>query len=272
MTQLVGAICDGGKRVVTVSDRMVSTGDMTLQFEQRGMKAEVLTPTSVVLTAGTTHEPQLLDLVRSKIRGVSTIVEIADALKTVYQDMRDKHIVDEVLRPAIGIKSFDEWQRKQGHLHDAIVIDIDQAIKRYQLGVSLLLAGVDKEGHLFYIADPGIYRSFDTISYCTLGMGDRHAESVFAWFKYSKDFVLNEALYIAFAAKKRAEMAGGVGHNTDVVIISAKGIESVEPATIKILEGIYDEREEKWVKEKWGRSEFDERIQNLDIQTRKMEK
>lgn len=39
MTQLIAAICENGSNVVTASDRMVSTGDMTLAFEHPRKKA-----------------------------------------------------------------------------------------------------------------------------------------------------------------------------------------------------------------------------------------
>lgn len=39
MTQLIGAICENGKKVITLSDRMVSTGDMTLAFEHPRMES-----------------------------------------------------------------------------------------------------------------------------------------------------------------------------------------------------------------------------------------
>ncbi len=60
MTQLIGAICEKGSKIVTVSDRMVGTGDMTLTFEHEQPKAQVILKTAVVLTAGTMHEPDLI--------------------------------------------------------------------------------------------------------------------------------------------------------------------------------------------------------------------
>lgn len=55
-------------------------------------------------------------------------------------------------------------------------------------------------------------------------MGDRHATSVFAWYKYSQEFSVNDALYVAFQAKKKSEMAGGVGKTTDIILIDEEGI------------------------------------------------
>ena len=51
MTQLIAAICDGGKAVVTASDRMVGTGDMTLTFEHEQPKAQAISERAVLLSA-----------------------------------------------------------------------------------------------------------------------------------------------------------------------------------------------------------------------------
>jgi 20S proteasome alpha/beta subunit len=145
-------------------------------------------------------------------------------------------------------------------------MDLNQGIATYRLGLSLLLAGVDKIGHLIRIDDPGIYRSYDSLSYCCIGMGDRHADSVFAWYKYSSTFPLTEALYIGFEAKKRAEMAGGVGRSTDILLIDESSIKEISPDTIKILEEVYHDRESRS-----ERAGFDERITELKIQMCELE-
>ena len=69
LTQLIAVICEDGKTAVTVSDRMVSTGDMTLAFEHSRLKGEILTDNSVVLTAGTIHEPDLVRQAASECNG-----------------------------------------------------------------------------------------------------------------------------------------------------------------------------------------------------------
>lgn len=261
MTQLVGAICEDGNKVITVSDRMVSTGDMTLTFEHPHMKAVPVSERAVVLIAGTVHEPDLIREAKQRAKGKERIVNIAEVLKQVYQNIRESHVVDEILKPRLGIGSFQEWREAQKTLFEGIVADVDQDIQRYGLGLTLLLAGVDEEAHLIRVSDPGRYRSYDNLSYCCIGMGNRHADNVFAWYRYSRAFSLNDAIYIAFEAKKRAEMAGGVGQSTDIVIIDRKGIKKVSPDTVSYLEVIYNDGEAK--AERRG---FDKRIAELEIQ------
>ncbi len=262
MTQLIAAICEGGKKVVTVSDRMVSTADMTLAFEPEESKAQPIAHKAVVLVAGTMHEPDLIRDAREKTRGKERIREIADGLKEIYQDLRTSRIEDEVLRPCAGISTIAEYHEKQRTLHDAVVMELNERIRGYQLGLMLLLAGVDEQGHVILIADPGIWRSYDNMAYCCAGMGERHADNVFAWYRYTQHIPLNDALYIAFEAKKKAEMAGGVGRATDILLIGHDGIKSVKQETVSALEEVYNERENRS-----QRRGFDKTITDLEIQT-----
>ena len=143
---------------------------------------------------------------------------------------------------------------------------IADAISKRGLGLMLILAGIDEEGHLLKIHDPGQYTSFDNLSYCCAGIGTGHADAVFAFHRYTRKYTLNDAIYIAFEAKKRAEMAGGVGSYTDILVIEKEnGVQKVTEKVIKELEEIYDERE-KQLKRAGG----DKRIASLEIQRKKL--
>lgn len=269
MTQLVAAIChcENNSAVIGVTDRMLSSSDMTLTFERDEPKLETITNKIAVLTAGTIDEPDLIRDVRAKARGKEYVREVAELFKEAYQDLRIKHIEDEILNPLAGLKSFKEYQEKQKILHDALVLDLNERIRKYDVGLTLLLIGLDDQGgHIIHVANPGIWRSYDNLGFLCLGMGDRHADNVFAWYKYTPSIPLGDAVYIAFEAKKKAETAGGVGRATDMIIIDKTGIKMVEQQTTTELEEVYCERET--TRERRG---FDKRITQLKVATRKME-
>ncbi len=269
MTQLVAAICHCGDnpKVIGVTDRMLSSSDMTLTFERDEPKIEIITTRTAVLTAGTIDEPDLIRDVRDKARGKEYIKEIAELFKDAYQELRIKHIEDEIINPLSGLRSFKDYQEKQKTLHDALVLDLNESIRKYDIGLSLLLIGIDKQGgHIINIGNPGIWRSYDNLGFLCLGMGDRHADNVFAWYKYTTSVPINEAIYIAFEAKKKAEAAGGVGQATDMIIIDEATIKLIKQETISELEEIYHERELN--RERRG---FDKRITELKVETGTME-
>jgi hypothetical protein len=214
MTQLVAAICRCGDKpkVIGLTDRMLSTSDMTLTFERDEPKIETVTNKSAILTAGTLDEPDLIRDVKERARGKEKIAEIAELFKEAYQNLRVKHIEDEILNPLAGVRTFTDYHEKQKMLHDSLVFDLNERIKKYSIGLTLLLIGMDEQGgHIIQIANPGMWRSYDNLGFLCLGMGDRHADNVFAWYKYQSAMPLNDAIYIAFEAKKKAEVAGGVG-------------------------------------------------------------
>lgn len=269
MTQLVAALCqcDGNPRVIGISDRMISSSDMTLTFERDEPKIEVITNTTAVLTAGTIDEPDLIRDIRAKAKGKEQVTEIAELFKEAYQNLRIKHIEDEILIPLAGLKSFKEYHEKQNTLHDSVIFDLNERIRKYSVGLRLLFIGIDGQGgHIIDVGNPGMWRSYDSLGFLCVGMGDRHADNVFAWYKYMPSIPLSDTIYIAFEAKKKAEAAGGVGQATDIWIISKDGIEIVEQQTVTELEEVYHERET--TRERRG---FDKRITELKIQTRKAE-
>jgi hypothetical protein len=269
MTQLISAmcLCEKEPKVVGVTDRMLSSVDMTLTFERDEPKIEIITSKSAVLTAGTLDEPDLIREVKEKARGKEHIREIAELFKQAYQDLRVAHIEDEILNPLAGIRTFKEYHEKQKTIHDSLVFDLNEKIRKYDIGLTLLLIGMDEQGgHIVQIANPGIWRSYDNLGFLCLGMGDRHADNVFAWYKYQSAIPLNDAIYISFEAKKKAEAAGGVGQSTDMIIIDRDGIQMVEQETITKLEEIYLDREK--TRERRG---FDEQITKLEIRTKEVE-
>ncbi len=265
LTQLVAAICENGNTIVTVSDRMVSTGDMTLTFEHSDRKAQPITKNAVVLIAGTMHEPDLIRDLRERAKGKDRIRDIADICKILYQELRKTHIEDEIINRR-GLGSFEEYQAKQRMLHDSQIMEINERVAKYNLGLEIMLVGVDDEAHISQVTNPGTWRSFDNLGYCCIGMGDRHAANVFAWHKYSRNMSSKDAIYIAFEAKKRAEAAGGVGQASDLLVISKEGIKELKTVTVKALEEAYNETEAMD-----SRRDLDARIKGIKIQSSLLE-
>lgn len=250
MTQLIGAICEQGQKVVLISDRMVERAG--LAFE-RGTKGQSIASNAIVLTAGTVHEPELIRDVKSEFQGVSnpSILTIVKRLTEKYHEIRLARVNDEILR-ARGFNSIEEFYSKQRLLHDSLIIDINSSIEGYDLGIHLLVAGVDSEAHIYYVCNPGTYSSYDEISFFCPGMGKEQAESTFVWYVFTPELPLRETLYIAFEAKRKAESAGSVGQATDAWIIDKEGIHEVKPETIERLGSIYASRQDTFKREKFS--------------------
>jgi len=59
----------------------------------------------------------------------------------------------------------------------------------------------------------------DQTAFVAIGSGGRHAESQFMLAKYSGGVPNAEALLLAYSAKRNAEIAPGVGAETDIFVI-----------------------------------------------------
>jgi len=265
MTQLIGALCNNKSTVVTVSDRMVSSGDMTITFEPDRPKYNKITGKCVVLTAGTLLEPCLIEDIQEKGKNELDIRKLVQVCKEEFSLAKAKRIEEEILRPH-GFNSFGDFHEKSQRLHDAIIMQLNEAIRRHSLDLVLLVAGVDdKGGHLWIVSDPGSDACFDAVGFCCPGVGQRHTDPVFALYRYSSAISPKEALLIAYEAKKRAEMAGGIGLTTDATIISEDGIKEIVPETLQELEEIHrDQKERPW--QEWLKS----RVEKIKIDTRSL--
>ena len=89
-------------------------------------------------------------------------------------------------------------------------------------GLIVLIGGVDSRAHLHVVGNPGSSVCFDSIGYSAIGSGMPHALITFISKGYYDVLPLNEALLIAYEAKKISEKAPGVGRITYINIISSK--------------------------------------------------
>jgi len=263
MTQLIGALCDDSNSIVTLSDRMVSSGDMTITFEPDSPKYHQLTDKCIVLIAGTLLEPCLIEDIKERGKNETDIRKLADICKQEFSNLKTRRIEEQILQPQ-GFKSFDDFHEKSQRLHDGIIMQINQQIGRNSLELVMLLAGIDSKGaHLFLVSDPGTESCFDAVGFCCPGIGQRHTDPIFALYRYSPKITPKEALVIAYEAKKRSEMAGSIGLITDATIISNKGIEIILNDTLRELEELSnDQRKGPW--QEWIQS----RVGKLDIKSR----
>lgn len=241
MTQLIGAMCERGEKIVLLSDRLVSRAGLTFERETKG---ETIADNAMVLSAGTVHEPELIDEVKSDLESISrpSILTVAKQMVEKYQKIRLDRVRDEILRTR-GFDSIDDYYNKQRLLHDSLVVDINSQIESYELGVLILLGGVDSKAHLYHIRSPGTYSSYDSIGFFCPGMGKEQAESTFVWYNFTPNLSARETLYIAFEAKKKAETAGQVGKATDAWLIDERGIHEIEQEAIERLNRIYTSRQ-----------------------------
>jgi 20S proteasome alpha/beta subunit len=229
MTVCVAAVCNIGPDrptfVVAASDRMITIGD--IEYEPEQTKAVEFGTSTVGLLAGDmqVHAAivpktlvRLRQLVADRHPHRLTVEEIAETYAKEFAYYRRTLAEREILMPRGW--DFERFARLQTTLPHYQVQELDARLVAHGLAASAIIAGLDHTGaHLYKVRDPGVAESFNTPFFACIGSGSDIATTQFMLAKYEKRWSLSKALWLTFSAKARAEVAGGVGPQTDLIVI-----------------------------------------------------
>jgi len=149
-----------------------------------------------------------------------------EVIKNSYQELRQKQIVERVLRPW-GFGSLEEFYVAHGHgrLPDPVVFGITSQITEHTYGLEILVGGITfQDAHIYSVTDPGTLQCFDSIGFHVIGMGTNLALSSLIAAKCHAELSMPEVLMRTMDAKLAAENAPGVGRQTDVSVILERGV------------------------------------------------
>ena len=223
MTVCIAAIA--GKTVVGASDRLVTAGDV--QFEPKRPKIKALTNSVVIMTAGDAWlQSEVIDGVTRAIQGIVkadphewlTVRQVADIYCDSWSEIKRHRAEHAILKP-LGLTT-REFLEEQSQMDDDTVKSITNALLDFGMpSTATLVAGVDASGaHIFVIYD-GVPMQADSVGFAAIGIGGRHAESQMMIAQYSPSMETSAAMMLVHLAKSRAEVAPGVGPDTDMFVI-----------------------------------------------------
>lgn len=242
MTICLASICRDGDShfAVVAADRMVTLGNF-MEFEHGVPKMAHPSSHAVVMVAGDTLVgTRLAREVSEELNGTSPRTpDVAKRLATRYQEVRQEAVANQVLAPR-GL-SLPQFYGGHASFNPQITMMIDQALLNFNLGIELLLAGVDQDGaHIFSVHNPGgTELQHDVIGYGAIGSGAIHAIQSMVGFGHVSSAGLRETIFRTYASKRRAEVAPGVGLETDMAIISLDGVAWVSQDNQKHLGNVY---------------------------------
>ena len=123
-------------------------------------------------------------------------------------------------------------------------------------GIETIIAGIDSATGSVVPHVISIYKSqsgdgvvnCDSVGFAAVGIGARHAESQFMLAGHSRYSPMPETLLLTYLAKKRSEVAPGVGEGTDMFTIGAGlgslcMLSAIEDFDIKEIASIYEKVE-----------------------------
>lgn len=225
--------------IVGASDRLITVGD--IEFEPFQQKIYQFSSHIVALVAGDSQaQISICDATRARFapHAPSSVEEAANVYAEELAKYRRKHAEAKYLMP-IGL---DVYNFTSSPLAGQLAFDMTNA----RLEVETIITGMDSAGfHIFIVLDPGIVRCSDSVGFAAIGMGQRHAESAFMFQRYSRSWAYQRALLLTYVAKKRAEIAPGIGATTDFFFIGINGFQRFYDDIIKEIDATYQELDGK---------------------------
>lgn len=237
----LGQADDFAPAILTVSDRMITAFD--IEYEPMQTKVAFVSQRCVILIAGeySVHS-QAINNTRRQTGPNSTIENVADIYGREIQKLKQRHAEDIYLSP-FGLNT-DTFIAQQKEMASGFIDRLSNQIQEYPgAEVEAIVAGCsDDRAHIYQIDRRGVVSCLDDIGYAAIGIGAWHAKSRFMQSRYTNALYLAPALATAYAAKRNAEIAPGVGkHDTDINFITRDGWLRIWPRVAQQLLAGYDQ-------------------------------
>lgn len=228
MTVAIAALCGypNEQFIVAASDQMITSGD--IQFEQPQPKIWQLNQSCVAMMYGrSAAQAEIANEVESNVAAnkITYVKLIAGIYARKLRDYVKTEAEADVLG-SLGLTT-DDLIRRASTAHPSQLRHLTQQLQAYydksgladELGGAIIV-GVDGLGCHIYGVEHGHVTCYDRIGFFAAGGGEWHASSQFMFAGYTPNWEFPHALSLVYSAKKRAEVAPGVGSQTDIVLIS----------------------------------------------------
>lgn len=236
MTVCIAAICDGGRKIVVAADRMFTfQAPLNVEFETSEKKIEQVGTACVILSSG--NGAYSAEIVRTAIGLLDgnpnpPISRAAEIIRDGFIQVRATKVKEQVLVPALGpdylkFEAMNIPLPQYLQYQPAIFQQITVQMQMFNLGTDMIIAGIDPGGaRVAYVGNPGTLAWLDKLGYSAIGSGGLHATTRLSLGSQTRESGLAETVYRVFEAKKAAEVAPGVGDETDLAIVETNRIQA----------------------------------------------
>jgi hypothetical protein len=236
MTVCIAAECDGGEKIVVAADRMFTlNAPMNLEFETGEKKIEPLAPSCVVLSSGNSaYAKEMVLESLSALAGSQNpkIARVVDIVKEAFIQNRAAKIREQLLIPMLG-PDFLKCEKipmtvpQYLQTQPGMFNQLSAQMFAFNTGMDFLVCGVDDTGaRIAYVGHPGTVAWLDKLGYAAIGSGGIHATTRLALGSQTRNSALTDTLYRVYEAKKAAEVAPGVGKDTDMAVVTLHGTQA----------------------------------------------
>jgi hypothetical protein len=227
---------------------MITAGDV--QFEPTVEKVKYLNSSCLVMFAGDAAlQSEIIQATQAEIAGKIqsdpdtwlTVKSMGETYKRNLDFGVTSRAERRILTP-LGL-TMETFLTRQSELSDVLVRDISKELLNYDASrVEGIVCGIDPTGPHIYVVDNNSFSCRDHVGFAAIGAGYWHANSQMMSFSHSPQSSLADTLLNVFFAKKRAEIAPGVGKATDMYIATGLGSSSsIKDEVAEELEKRYEE-------------------------------
>jgi hypothetical protein len=221
LTVCVAAICEE-HIILGASDRMVTAGDV--EFEPPQTKVSFLTSSIAVMIAGDSSlQLEIMYEVREEVnKRVDAeplnwwrVRDVAELYFKNFKMAKRKRVESAILDP-LGL-DYESFITRQGELSSELVDKLATEVLNFEMSeIETIVTGVDPTGSHIYVVNNRGVTCRDSVGFAAIGAGYWHANSQFMFAGHSRSKPVPQTLLLTYAAKKRAEVAPGVGEATDM--------------------------------------------------------
>jgi len=230
---------------------MLTAGDV--QFEPPQSKIAPITNSIVAMLAGDSSlqseiMSHVLPYVVNKIKDNKNlgrwleVREIAYVYRDYFNFIKNLKAENDILSPLfLDRQSFSAQQKNMSP--DLIKQIATELINFKMPQIATIIAGVDENGPHLYTIEDGKVNCLDGVGFVSIGSGSWHANSQLMFVGHCKQHPFAETLLLTFSAKKRAEVAPGVGSETDMFTVGPRlgSLTDISPEHIAKLKEIYED-------------------------------
>jgi|ERR1700677_2792865 len=243
MTLCIGAMADQQKKIITVTDFMLSNNVSSTETWAAKVSRIGKTKRWVAMFAGDPScNQKILGYVNDELahHPQETDDDLLNAFKLSYQKEVKNYIEDVILSP-LGMSRDEFFKDGKSALGDQQFAILLREIRDARLNTDFLVCGFHEHNpRIFRAIDPGITDLQDSMGFCSIGCGahlaDAHLMSTFSVLD-----PLQDTLYKLIEAKFKSERAPGVGRRTYMTILEEGGqMVSVPPPVIEEIRAAWE--------------------------------
>lgn len=224
--------------IVFATDHMVSLNmheGFLGGFEHTFLKYKQIDNNSVAMLAG---NPLLFN---DLINDIDVGVAHGDKVEMIYKNFlrkRKEVIKKEILDPHGLTKKFI-IESLQEDIKNPIMGAILQKIFEFQLKTTMMVVGFEKRKGLISVIDETGFQDWTEFHFHAIGSGSLQAMNTLMFQHHSINEDLLSTVYNVYKAKRNAEVAMGVGKETELLIFEPKKLIKIEEHNLNILDEIY---------------------------------